>query len=71
MIPDDVLSRLMTFPNVLITSHQGFFTKEALTNIASTTLDNIAEFFKGGYLKNEICYKCDKKCLKKEKKRCF
>jgi len=39
MIEDDVLARLLTFPNVLITSHQGFFTKEALGNIAKTTLE--------------------------------
>lgn len=71
MISDDVLARLMTFPNVLITSHQGFFTKEALSNIASTTLDNIKEFFDGGFLKNEICYKCAKECRKKQNKRCF
>lgn len=60
MISDDVLARLLTFPNVLITSHQGFFTKEALFNIATTTFENIAEFFKGSTLKNEVCYKCDK-----------
>ncbi len=72
MISDDILARLITFPNVLITSHQGFFTKEALHNIAETTLDNIKEFFDGGYLKNEICYKCElKQCLKDKKQRCF
>jgi D-lactate dehydrogenase len=72
MISDDILARLITFPNVLITSHQGFFTSEALHNIAETTLENIKEFFDGGYLKNEICYKCGlEQCLKKEKKRCF
>jgi D-lactate dehydrogenase len=71
MIADDVLARLFTFPNVLVTSHQGFFTKEALHNIALTTLNNFKEFFEGGYLKNEICYKCDKPCRKKQKKRCF
>ncbi len=38
---NDVLARLLPFPNVLITSHQGFFTREALTNIAHTTLENI------------------------------
>lgn len=53
MISDDTLARLLTFPNVLITSHQGFFTKEALANIADTTLSNIKEYFEGGYLKNE------------------
>ncbi len=71
LITDDVLARLLTFPNVLITSHQGFFTAEALHNIAKTTLNNLKEFFSGGYLQNEICYKCDKTCLKKQKKRCF
>ncbi len=71
MISDDMLARLMTFPNVLITSHQGFFTKEALSNIAHTTLENIKEFLAGGFLKNEICYKCDSVCLKKKGKRCF
>jgi D-lactate dehydrogenase len=72
MISDDVLARLMIFPNVLITSHQGFFTAEAIHNIAVDTLGNIKEFFDGGYLKNEICYKCDlKECLKDKKQRCF
>ena len=71
VIGDDVLARLLTFPNVLITSHQGFFTKEALGNIAATTLENIVEFFKGGYLKNEVCYRCEKECRKQKKQRCF
>ncbi len=71
MIMDDTLARLMVFPNVLITSHQAFFTREALQNIAETTLSNFREYFDGGYLKNEICYKCSKVCLKKQNKRCF
>jgi len=71
MITDDVLARLLTFPNVLVTSHQAFFTQEALHNIAETTLNNVKEFFDGGHLINEVCYKCDKPCRKKEKKRCF
>ncbi|MBM4104602.1 MAG: 2-hydroxyacid dehydrogenase [Planctomycetes bacterium] len=71
MITDDVLARLLTFPNVLITSHQGFFTTEALQKIAETTLGNFKEFFEGGYLKNEVCYKCENPCLKKQNKRCF
>ena len=44
IISDDVFSRLLTFPNVIITGHQGFFTREALTNIAETTLRNISDF---------------------------
>ncbi|WP_143872553.1 2-hydroxyacid dehydrogenase [Catenovulum sediminis] len=41
IIDDDIFQRLLTFPNVLITGHQGFFTQEALTAIATTTLENI------------------------------
>jgi D-lactate dehydrogenase len=58
IINDDVLARLLTFPNVLITSHQGFFTKEALGNIAETTLTNIKLYFEENKLPNEICYRC-------------
>jgi D-lactate dehydrogenase len=47
MIQDDVFSRLLTFPNVLITGHQAFFTTEALQNIAETTLVNITAFERG------------------------
>ena len=47
-IPDDVLARLLTFHNVLITSHQAFFTREALSTIAATTLENVACFLKTG-----------------------
>ena len=51
---DDVLARLLSFNNVLVTSHQGFFTREALENIARTTLDNIRAFAAGGPLVNEV-----------------
>lgn len=72
LITDDVLARLTTFNNVLITSHQAFFTKEALTNIALTTLNNIKEYFADGPLVNEICYHCDSpNCAKKNGQRCF
>jgi D-lactate dehydrogenase len=54
IIQDDVLMRLMSFPNVLITSHQGFFTEEALTQIAQTTLENISAFEKKQALLNEV-----------------
>ncbi len=50
IIQDDVLQRLLTFPNVLITSHQGYFTHEAVTAIAETTLHNLAMLERG-----EIC----------------
>ena len=54
IIEDDVLMRLMSFPNVLITSHQGFFTEEAITEIAQTTLGNISAFEAGRKLENEV-----------------
>lgn len=47
ILTDDVLARLMTFNNVVVTSHQAYLTKEALANIAETTLDNIREFALG------------------------
>ena len=47
VIQDDVFSRLLTFPNVLITGHQGFFTREALEAIAEVTLDNVTAFEQG------------------------
>lgn len=47
VLTDDVLARLMTFNNVVVTSHMAFLTNEALTNIADTTLDSLAEFASG------------------------
>jgi D-lactate dehydrogenase len=54
VITDDVFSRLLTFPNVLVTAHQAFFTEEALHNIASTTLGNVSDFAAGRPLVNEV-----------------
>jgi len=72
VITDDVLARLLTFSNVLITSHQGFFTKEALSEIASVTCNNIISFFKDDSLPNEICYRCEnQECRHKKEGRCF
>src|SRR3546814_8781157 len=48
VIQDDVFARLLTFPNVLITGHQGFFTQEALTAIAETTMANLTAFERDG-----------------------
>lgn len=53
VLQDDVLARLLTFPNVIITSHQAFLTKEALGNIAETTLGNVKGFIEGK-LSNEV-----------------
>ena len=54
IIQDDVFHRLLTFPNVLITGHQAFFTREALNNIADTTLGNLSDFEHGRPLANRI-----------------
>ncbi len=57
IIKDDVLSRLLTFPNVLVTGHQAFFTWEALTNIAETTLGNLQSLADSGACANEIAWR--------------
>ena len=54
VLQDDLLARLLTFPNVLITSHQGFLTAEALQGIAETTLMNISDFENGLPLLNAV-----------------
>ena len=54
VIDDDILARLLSFNNVIVTSHQAFFTKEALSNIAQTTLENIKDFVEGKPLLNEV-----------------
>ncbi|NJM20375.1 MAG: 2-hydroxyacid dehydrogenase [Richelia sp. SM1_7_0] len=54
VIQDDVFERLLTFPNVVITAHQAFFTRNALQNIAQTTLSNITDFEKGRECKNIV-----------------
>lgn len=54
IIQDDAFERLLTFPNVLITGHQGFFTREALRNIAEITLDNVHHFEQTGQCRNEV-----------------
>jgi len=52
------LSLLVSMPNVIVTSHQAFLTREALANIATTTLANLDAYFTGVPLENEICYRC-------------
>ncbi len=54
VLQDDVLARLLTFPNVLVTSHQGFFTREALAAIASTTLGSVSAFARGEPLIHQV-----------------
>jgi D-lactate dehydrogenase len=53
-LDDDVLTRLLSFPNVLVTSHQGFFTQEALEEIARITLESVRAFAEGRPLLNEV-----------------
>lgn len=54
VVDDDILARLMTFPNVILTSHQAFLTADALKNIAETTMSNLAAFENGAALTNEV-----------------
>ena len=73
IVDDDVLARLISMPNVIVTSHQAFLTEEALTNIADTTLQNVVDFFNQQYSKNEVCYKCPSvaTCKQDHEKKCF
>jgi D-lactate dehydrogenase len=54
VIPDELITRLISFPNVLITSHQGFFTKEAMEQIATITFGNIDAYLNGTALVNKV-----------------
>ncbi|HOF11503.1 MAG TPA: 2-hydroxyacid dehydrogenase [Treponemataceae bacterium] len=74
VIEDDTLARLMTFPNVIITSHQAFLTQDALESIAHTSFENIRAYFAGEALENEICYQCGQNrdsCTHAKTGRCF
>ena len=74
IIQDDILARLVTFPNVLVTSHQAFLTNEALENIADTTLANVYAYFHDQKLVNEVCYHCSREsanCQHRLNKPCF
>ena len=73
IIEDDTLARLLTMPNVIVTSHQAFLTEEALANIAETTVQNLVLCREGKACPNELCYDCGnmENCKKKRKERCF
>ncbi len=74
ILNDDLLSRLISMPNVIVTSHQAFLTEEALNNIAETTVNNILSCFeKDGMCDNELCYRCGKieQCRKERREKCF
>ncbi len=57
VIDDDVLSILVSMPNVVMTSHQAFLTEEALKKIAEVTIFNLKQFYNGEQLKNKVEYK--------------
>lgn len=73
IMKDDVLARLLTMPNVLLTSHQGFLTEEALAAIADETVGNIKAFFERGEVRNEVCYRCgsENECKNGRRSGCF
>ncbi len=73
IVNDDTLARLISMPNVIVTSHQAFLTNEALANIADTTLENVREFFVKDTCTNEVCYKCANlnNCKQTHGKKCF
>ena len=64
IMEDDTLARLISMPNVIVTSHQAFLTNEALANIADTTVNNLIGFFANGQCPNEVCYRggCAEDC---------
>lgn len=71
---DQTLLQLIAMPNVIITSHQAFLTKEALNNIADTTTNNIVKFFNNESSNDtEVCYRCGNQnnCKKARNEKCF
>ena len=58
ILEDDILARLISMPNVIVTSHQAFLTVEALSAIAETTVNNLVGFFETNQCPNELCYRC-------------
>lgn len=73
ILHDDVLARLLSMPNVIVTSHQAFLTTEALDALAMTTIQNIQDYFEGKPIANEICYHCEDldQCREKRRETCF
>ena len=59
ILEDDTLARLISMPNVIVTSHQAFLTEEALENIAETTVQNLVSMVKNGQCPNELCWRCE------------
>lgn len=57
ILEDDILARLISMPNVIVTSHQAFLTEDALSNIAETSIQNLKDLFETGECPNELCYR--------------
>ena len=57
ILEDDILARLISMPNVIVTSHQAFLTEEALSSIAETTVKNIVDLIENNQCPNELCYR--------------
>lgn len=70
IMEDDTLARLISMPNVIVTSHQAFLTEEALSAIAQTTVQNLVDIFENGKCVNEVCFTCGEEKDTKGKK-CF
>ena len=68
ILDDDILARLISMPNVIVTSHQAFLTEEALYNIAETTVKNIVDILSGEGTENEVCHRGGKTS---DCKKCF
>ena len=74
ILNDELLARLISMPNVIVTSHQAFLTEEALNNIAETTVGNILSCFEKDVIcDNELCYRCGniEQCRRDRKEKCF
>lgn len=74
IMDDELLSRLISMPNVIVTSHQAFLTEEALRSIAETTVNNILSYYENdGICDNELCYRCGSidVCRNDRRQRCF
>lgn len=73
IMDDDILQGLINLPNVIVTSHQAYLTREALDNIAQTTIENYHTFMEKGFGDNELCYQCGhiEDCMKNRNRKCF
>ena len=73
IMDDEILQGLINLPNVIVTSHQAYLTRDALDNIAETTIANYHDYQENGFGDNELCYGCGRveDCMKNRHKKCF